>query len=897
MASSASGGIDLKFLRRYCDHCKSVSQDRRERDFPLSRRFFGRIGTFRCERFKFWHSGSALLRAMVPPFLLRSLFTLMGSLRLGAGAMRVLNSPPFSCSQMGLTCHVRNSSCMDESWLRPFHLTPSAPSSMDVSIAFTQDEGGHLVPVLQIEWKVATDASVLFLQGAELNVMQVSSNQHICVQFHFETNPPQQLRPDGNRWQFTFNRFMVDPGKTYGVTVHHLPKLGTNGDHNQKHKLFIVPDCKDEQMKQTEPCRRQGSHWEPLLEGVVQDKNLIVSFNPQNSSSGYRIFVTSFMPGFNDSCREYQHNIGELRSSSRTNITIALKDNREACCKYKIQIQAFFASCENDCWRHSVSLPCPPSSTPAPPPECVRQRHWCVFAVCVLLLVMVVAGIGYKVCVHHQTLDTNTTAENGKPDPHLSTQKVWIVYSADHPLYVHVVLKFADLLRATCGTEVALDLLQESEISKIGIAAWLNRQKQEMEEKSSKIIILCSRGTQAKWQAMMGEDKARVCLKQDCRQPSGDLCTPAFNLIMPDFGKPANFGKYIIAYFSAISNESDVPEPFKVTTKYQLMKEFEQIFFRIHNMEQHQPGWVYRVENIKHYTQNTSGQSLKEALIRFQDWQKKHPDWFERECLVSKDDLEEEVKLDNLMELLEYKGGIQKQQPIFQTSKSDKCFVVDLHVQENEEKIGMVEPLFHPVGQHGNSSLQTVISNDKSSTVQVVTPLPHLLGKNGIQQLQPYQDCMEETPLLRGKSSVRNDLLLNGDPECTSPTSGTESPRTSMPLPDELSVDVKRRLEELMLHQLYESIIPSEFSPTQNEEDQLRINAQYKAFEDQRPSLQSDQGYSSRMSPVSTEGPMEGENETSDQQISAEELESLKSIQRQYFLQNFGDSSFYQRVC
>ena len=42
-------------------------------------------------------------------------------------------------------------------------------------------------------------ASIRYLRGAELAVMQVNSNQQICAQFDFQNNLPLQVRPDGGR--------------------------------------------------------------------------------------------------------------------------------------------------------------------------------------------------------------------------------------------------------------------------------------------------------------------------------------------------------------------------------------------------------------------------------------------------------------------------------------------------------------------------------------------------------------------------------------------------------------------------------------------------------------------------------------------------------------------------
>lgn len=43
------------------------------------------------------------------------------------------------------------------------------------------------------------------------------------------------------QWNFTFDRFQVEPGQTYQVTVYHLPKLGVNGDYNCKSTSLTMP--------------------------------------------------------------------------------------------------------------------------------------------------------------------------------------------------------------------------------------------------------------------------------------------------------------------------------------------------------------------------------------------------------------------------------------------------------------------------------------------------------------------------------------------------------------------------------------------------------------------------------------------------------------------------------
>lgn len=47
--------------------------------------------------------------------------------------------------------------CMEESWLRVPMWTPSAPSSLHVSSDVFHQMDGGLLPVIRVEWKVATD--------------------------------------------------------------------------------------------------------------------------------------------------------------------------------------------------------------------------------------------------------------------------------------------------------------------------------------------------------------------------------------------------------------------------------------------------------------------------------------------------------------------------------------------------------------------------------------------------------------------------------------------------------------------------------------------------------------------------------------------------------------------
>ncbi|KAF1478703.1 Interleukin-17 receptor A, partial [Eudyptula minor novaehollandiae] len=792
-------------------------------------------------------------------------------------------------------CICWTGTCMEASWLQVPVWTPSAPSSLHVSSDVFRQMDGNLLPVLRIEWKVATDASIQYLRGAELAVMQLNSNQQICAQFDFQNNLPLQVRPDGGRWNFTFDRFEVEPGQTYQVTVYHLPKLGVDGDYNCKSTSFTMPDCKDSLMKRTIPCIKTGSLWDPRIQGKsLNDTTLLVSFNPWMESARYQIHVASFLN--EKTCKMITHDFTEDGLQQQVNVTIKIEKNIRACCNYKIQIQPFFAICGTDCLRHSAFIPCSQA-----PSDMIIWLYWCITGVCVLLVGSVIAGV---ICMtkkraahwrgkcNHNDLQTAAPYTN-LPLPPLKPRKVWIVYSADHLLYVDVVLKFAEFLMTVCGTDVALDLLEDHQISELGPLPWLTRQKKEMEDLSSKIIILCSRGTQAKWQAMLGSEP--VCLKQDQQKPMGDLFTPALNLILPDFKKPACFGMYVVCYFEGISSERDIPDLFNVTSRYQLMDKFEDIYFRIQDLEKFEPGRIHRIREItaENYVDTPSGKKLKEAVQKFKNWQTEHPDWFESEtiCLDNDEELQSLNRESQVDSLLSEPGGIVKHQLHLQEPDPNCCYVINLHMHEGESRGCKLQPQLNPCGDLSSQTL--VLPMDEAPPVQVVEPVSSMEDNNIIgHHVLSNEDCMEGVPLLETSFPMRNNIILHDDSEVSAIDDQS---------PANLSGELRHHLNGLMYSLYQQSVLPSELSLCQEEADkqhQLVFDDQCK---DQRQSVQSDQGYISRCSPLPPDDLVEEEEEEEEEEdqekqvvfheLSPEVLNSLKSLQQQLFFHDIQRSS------
>ncbi|XP_069862228.1 interleukin-17 receptor A-like [Dipodomys merriami] len=789
----------------------------------------------------------------LPLLPLLPLLLLLSAPAPGRAAPRLLDRPAPACAQEGLRCAVHSSSCLDDSWVHPRNLTPSSPKLMRTQLGVALTGHGDRVPVLLIQWTLQTDASILYLEGTELSVLQLSTNEQLCVKFQFLS----RLQHHHKRWRFSFEHFVVDPAEEYEVTVHHLPKPFPDGDPNHQSRRVVVPGCQDPVMKTTTPCVSTGNLWDPgITVEILEAGQLRVGFTLWNESTPYHVLLRSLPGSENQSCGEQGQPVPAPRQEQfhqRGNVTFTLSD-AQRCCLHQVQIQPFFSSCQTDCLRHAVTVPCP-----EPPPTPDRVPLWVYGLITGAAVLLVASVILLAICTtwklsgsrhgkhRDQSKHTDVQPAVDLTPRLLKPRKVWIVYSADHPLYVDVVLKFAQFLLTVCGTEVALDLLEERTISEVGVLSWVGRQKQEAAEGGSKIIVLCSRGSRAKWQAMLGGAGPAMQLRCECQRPAGDLFTAAMNVILPDFKKPACFGAYIVCYFSDLSGEQDVPDPFRITSRYPLMAGFEDVYFRIQDLEMFEPGRMNRVGELAgdNYLRSPSGRQLAEAVQRFRGWQARCPGWFERESLCAPDGAEADA--DPWLDAGLCGGppppgpAVAKQTPLAREPAPAGGLALALHLPPVGRGPARLEPRLPPEGVPAARALRaSVLPAEGVPTAHAVEPLPPAAAR------------------------AASWLAGIGDPEAH-PLLPAASP--DRPLEGE---DAREQLEDLRLALL------CGWAPGDPSEGQ------------QRQSLQSDQGYISRSSPQPLDGLLDTEEPepgTSAPPLSAEDLESLRHLQQQLLFQ------------
>ncbi|XP_008292946.1 interleukin-17 receptor A isoform X2 [Stegastes partitus] len=500
-----------------------------------------------------------------------------------------------------------------------------------------------LLPVINVTWRIKADASIRTLNGSEINIVEESTNQSVCVQFSYRIG--QLLNPNDRRWTFSLEDVVVEPGYTYMVSIFNLPKPEI-GDYTIR-KQITIPGCGDKRIQKVQMCLENGSLWDPNMSVVIDKKPEMLSINVGFEATTYS---ERYQVSIQNSDFFYSKNVSKENRTS-LNVTFEFDEWELSQCKMFIRIQPFFIRCKNHCWSPEKTIH-----------YCPHHSQWRLILKTTLGLLVIGGCFVFLLWTtfHKDPLNTSSSAAKEPPEVFQlqERKRILIIYSLDHPLYKNIVLKLCAFLATKCGTEVVLDLLDSTRLGVLGSIQWLEWHKEKIESSSDKILILCSRGVQAKWRAMCGDKQ--VFLREDARSPVGDMLTPSLSLMVPHFIRSTSFKKYIVAYFEDVCSEEDIPSPFHVTVRYKLMKQFEEVYFRILDTEKHEPGKVKKIEGLSEdkYHQCPSSRALHDAIQAFRTYQQEHPHWFEDELLESSE-LEVEEDLDEICESLKTSTDLQ----------------------------------------------------------------------------------------------------------------------------------------------------------------------------------------------------------------------------------------------
>ncbi|XP_029317838.1 interleukin 17 receptor A1a [Cottoperca gobio] len=782
-------------------------------------------------------------------------------------------SLPLNCSRQGLMCAVTIYNCMDVDWVKVYNYTPSSPEGLQVSVDTRHDTTGHLQPVLVANWKIKDDGSIGYLKATELHVLVASTNENLCVRYSF--NSQLQMRsPSGEKWSFSANMLVLDPGQTYWVSVFNIPKPEMGHSHYDISTDITVPDCPDPKMKTTHFCIERGSLWQPAIQTAVitADRGgsvLAVSFTPDTLCEKYMVIVR---------CSNIHRENHAYKANQKTlNATFNLDEWPRGCCQFDVEIKPFFPQCGQDCTRRKTTL----DICRVNPTEASDVPVYTFVVLGVVLICVVMTVIMYFLCRKSGNPDVAAAPVGGvilqQQQQLKDTPTVLVIYSQDHHLYRDVVLKLCAFLQAKCGVKVLMDLLDSTLVGIVGPIRWLEWQRQQLKNPSDKILVLCSQGVQAKWRAMCGQ--GRVKLREDVLSPSDDMLTPFLNLFLPDMHQTGNLGKYMVAYFDDISREQDLPSVFDIAVKYKLMKHFEELYFRIVDIEKYQPGQVCHIKGIgaDDYFDCPSGRALKNAIETFQAYQLENPDWFEKECVGSEEEVMAEAN--PLIDQLQIPPVLECV-PLIRDDGLP-VFIHEVEINENGDSVHVLIPEVNP--------------ERKLASVVELTPVvnhPYLsnLKEVSTDHLCPHSPRPESVyivePVLNNRQPPRqNWLSLEEEAFGQIPTEDDEE-ASLLPM-SQLSAHSDQRssaLQNSLNSKLQESpranmqseyFPPSEINrsqPVEMVEDDEVLEPGGKG-----PNSGSDQGYISKIS-SQHESPFK-----------EDPMEALRRLQEELFLQGYSD--------
>ncbi|XP_051545876.1 interleukin-17 receptor A [Myxocyprinus asiaticus] len=550
------------------------------------------------------------------------LLLMLASFVLKTSPLHLIDLPPMECSQKGLACKVQVGNCSDEGWVMPRYTVPGFPQVTSTKVTAYKDKSGQFVPILNLTWSQLPDGTIFSLKGTEMRVVEMATNDSVCVRYIFLNTLPETKNPKFDMWTFSLDRVVVNTNFKYQVFVTNLPKPDIGS------LTAITTITVPENIWNHKPCWSVGNI-------KKNDLALTVHFKSEEFSDQYIVSVHS------PDLHPEPSKVVKKDNQTLLKLTFTLEAWRITHCSLELVIKPLSVQYMNNCLIYREKIDICPYLPDAP----------LVFIVLIILepLLAILAVVGCCIGflqyrkLHKETLSIDSfTCAKSKVEwnPIQEHKKVLIIYSLDHPLYKEIILKLCAFLRAKCGTDVTLDLLESAWLSTIGRIQWLDMQRERISKTSDRALILCSPGVYAKWKAMCGGHRVR--LKEDECSPIGDMLTPALSLIIPDFVQASSFEKYIVAYFDDVCCEDDVPAPFNIVVKYKLMKHFEELYFRILDMEKHEPGRIKCIKGIgeNDYFNCPSGKALQNAIETFQNYQLKNPNWFEME-LLGKDDQEE----------------------------------------------------------------------------------------------------------------------------------------------------------------------------------------------------------------------------------------------------------------
>ncbi|XP_036962122.1 pseudouridine-metabolizing bifunctional protein C1861.05 [Acanthopagrus latus] len=265
-----------------------------------------------------------------------------------SSSLRTLDMRP-DCTQEGLdNCKINN--CSENLTVQQRRNAPIEPEWDLEQFGVWMDKHDEFVSVMNVTWIIKAGASIHALHGSEINILDLSTNQNMCVRYSYKLG--KQQNPKRERWKFSVDGVVVEPRHTYNVTVFNFPEPEMRDTRIRKQ--ITIPGCDDRRIQNSVMCLQNGSLWDHnMTANVSVDKehnmlSIVVSFQAAQYSERYQVSIQS--SGFH-----YSKNVSKENRTS-LNVTFEFGLCQLSQCELLIMIQPFFIRCKNDCWRPEMII-------------------------------------------------------------------------------------------------------------------------------------------------------------------------------------------------------------------------------------------------------------------------------------------------------------------------------------------------------------------------------------------------------------------------------------------------------------------------------------------------------------------------------------------------------------
>ena len=199
---------------------------------------------------------------------------------------------------------------------------------------------------------------------------------------------------------------------------------------------------------------------------------------------------------------------------------------------------------------------------------------------------------------------------------HPKRMKLFLIFINDHPKHLNVVKSFIDFLQIDLGFHVTCELFETEEIAQDPVH-WMHKQFHD----SDKIVVIWSPKAAERWNKY-GQD-------ENHRQ---DRFTPVLKQIRNALFYDQNRVKYYFGYFDYFSKE-DIPPEFRNEKSFQLMRDFEELYYRLNSIEQYREEGVIKQEKamFDHYNDpavNKFGPKLHKSIHEMMIFIEDNPNWY-----------------------------------------------------------------------------------------------------------------------------------------------------------------------------------------------------------------------------------------------------------------------------